>query len=270
MYNLSPHINVMMNAARKAARGLTRDFGEVENLQVSRKGAADFVTNADLKSEKILIEALSRARPDYGILSEEAGEAKELKGEGHRWIIDPLDGTSNFMHGFPHFAISIGLEKIEGSKSEIVAGMVYAPVQNEIFWAEKNCGAFLNDKRIRVSSRAEIGDAFVGSGSFGFKKRNTPSGQNMLKIVEKVSARVASVRAMGSAALDLSYVAAGRYDGHIDVAIKSWDIAAGILLVKEAGGRVTDLQGKELLLDKGEVVASNYHLHDSLIGLLSA
>ena len=214
----SPTLNVMTLAARKAARNLRRDFGEVENLQVSKKGPGDFVSNADLKAEKTIFEELSHARPGYGFIMEESG-IHEGKDKTHNWIVDPLDGTSNFLHGIPHFAICIALE----SKKEIVSGLIYDPIKDEMFYAEKNKGAYLNNQRLRVSNKSLIEECLFSSNHEGVKYSNL------------------NMRYSGCAALDLAYVASGRLDGFFHNKINIWDVAAGALLVEEAGGIVNDL-----------------------------
>lgn len=255
-------LNVMMGAARKAARSLLRDFGEVENLQVSRKGPSDFVSSADLKVEKTLRQELKKARPGFGFLLEEDGE---IAGEdkSHRWIIDPIDGTTNFLHGIPNFCISIALER----EGELIAGVVYQPLGDEMYHAEKGAGAFLNERRLRVSARRKMEDAVLATGiPFHGRDGHEP----FLRELGAVMKHVAGVRRFGSAALDLAYVASGRCDGYWECGIKPWDIAAGIVLVREAGGYVTDYQGGTRMLDNGQVVAGNDHLHVPLLRLLRA
>ncbi len=252
----------MMAAARKAARGLVRDFGEVEHLQVSMKGPSDFVSSADLKAEKVLRQELEKSRPGYGFLLEEGGE---IVGDdrSHRWIIDPIDGTTNFLHGIPHFAISIALER----DGEIVAGIVYQPVNDEMFHAEKGGGAFLNERRLRVSARRRIEEAVFATG-LPFKGR--PNHERSLKEVATVMATCAGIRRFGSAALDMAYVAAGRYEGYWESGIHAWDIAAGVILVREAGGYVTDIDGGTTMLTGGEVLAANDHMHAPLRTMINA
>ncbi len=253
----SPLINVMVAAARKAARGLVRDFGEVEQLQVSRKGPADFVSQADLKAERSLVADLSKARPAVGFLLEEGGETigEDPK---YRWIIDPLDGTTNFLHGIPHFAISIGFEK----EGEMIAGVVFDPIHDELFWAEKGKGAYVNDRRLRVAGRRELREAVVAT---GITHLGRPEPDRFIRELSHLMVEVAGVRRSGSAALDLAYVAAGRYDGYWERNISPWDMAAGILLVREAGGLVTDLAGGSKLFETGNVLASNDVLHRPLL-----
>jgi myo-inositol-1(or 4)-monophosphatase len=253
---------VMTGAAQKAARAMKRDFGEIEQLQVSQKGPADFVSAADIKAENILRTELAKARPRFGFLLEEGGEVPSEDGH-HRWIIDPIDGTTNFLHGIPHFAISIGLE-MDG---EIIAGLVYNPIVEEMYYAEKGKGAFLNDKRLRVSSRAHLTDSVIAT---GIPFHGRPGHKPFLKQLERVMGEVAGVRRMGTASLDLAYVAAGRCDGFWEMGLRPWDIAAGIILVREAGGFVTDLKGGKDLMASGNVLAANPKLHKQLLGLLDA
>jgi myo-inositol-1(or 4)-monophosphatase len=260
MATRSALINVMSRAADKAARGLRRDFGEVEQLQVSLKGPGDFVSTADHKAEKVLRQELTRGRPDYSFLMEESGASIGRDTE-HRWIVDPLDGTTNFLHGLPHFCISIGLERA----GEIVAGVIFDPLKDELFWAEKGAGAYLNDRRIRVSSRRQISSALIATG--------TPYGQRgdrsrYLRQLDAVMASVADVRRLGAAALDLAYVAAGRYDGYWEYSLQPWDIAAGLLLVREAGGFVSEPDGGDSPMASGDVLAANDQLHGILQGAL--
>ncbi len=257
----SPAINVMMKAADRAARGLRRDFGEVEQLQVSPKGPGDFVSTADLKAERILREELSKARPGYGFLMEESG-AIAGKDSEHRWIVDPLDGTTNFLHGIPHFAISIGLERA----GEIVAGLILDPVKDERYWAEKGTGAYLNDRRIRVSSRGRLADALLATGiPFGGHGDH----RGFAAELEAITPAVAGVRRLGAAALDLAYVAAGRYEGFWERGLSPWDLAAGLIIVREAGGYVSEIEGGEAMLASGSVLAANDRLHGEISRLLT-
>ncbi len=257
----SPLLNVMLAAARKAGRALVRDFGEVEQLQVSRKGPADFVSVAGEKAERILREELQRARPTYGLL---LGEAAVAKGSdtSHVWIADPLDGRLNFLHGVPHFAISIGLER----NAEIVAGVVFNPVTDEAYVAERGGGAFLNGRRLRVSARRDLADCLIATGA---SDRRQADHAGFLLSLEAVMAQVAGVRRFGCASLDLAWIASGRYDGFFERGLAPWDIAAGILLVQEAGGLVSDLGGRNRMLKSGDVVAANGDLHDPLMKLVS-
>ena len=253
-------INVMAAAALKAARGLIRDFGEVEQLQVSVKGPGEFVSAADVKAEKILRAELGKARPGYGFLFEEAG-AIASSDPHHRWIIDPLDGTTNFLHGIPHWAISIALER----DGEIVAGLIYDPLRDEAYWAEKGVGAYVNDRRLRVSARRQLGEAVIGTG-IPFRGRGDHA--TYLRTLAAVMAATSGVRRPGAAALDLAYVAAGRFDGFWEFGLQPWDMAAGILLVREAGGYVSDAAGGHDMLASGDVIAANDNLHMPLARLL--
>jgi myo-inositol-1(or 4)-monophosphatase len=218
MQSISANLNIMIKAAEKASRALIRDFGEIEKLQVSIKGPTDFVSNADLKAEKIIIEELNKARPYYSIISEEDG-SKENKDKNNTWIIDPIDGTTNFLHGVPHFAISIALK----SGDEIVSGIIYDPIKDEMFYAEKDNGAFFNNQRIRVSKKRELNSCLFATGGLIKSEINLP------------------LRRSGSAALDVAYVAAGRYDGYFENNLNLWDIAAGIIILKEAGGTINEI-----------------------------
>lgn len=256
MPQLSPTLNVMVAAARKAGRALARDFGELENLQVSRKGPADFVTAADLRSEKLIFEELSKARPGYGFLMEERG-AVDGSDKTHRWIVDPLDGTTNLMHGLPHFAVSIALER-EGL---LVAGVIYNVVRDELFWAEKGSGAFMNDRRLRVSARSEMKDALIATGAPFLGHGDHP---RFLAELGRVIARTSGIRRLGSAALDLAYVAAGRFDGFWERGLAPWDVAAGAVLVREAGGLAQEIDGGDFM-KTGHIIAAN----GSLLPVLS-
>jgi myo-inositol-1(or 4)-monophosphatase len=257
----SATINVMANAALKAARGLIRDFGEVEQLQVSVRGPGDFVSTADLKAEKLLRAELGKARPGYGFLMEESG-GEEGSDPHHRWIVDPLDGTTNFLHGIPHFAISIGLER----DGEIIAGVIYEPLRDEMFWAEKGAGAFHNDRRLRVSARRQLAESLIGTGIPFMARGDHPS---YLATLAGVMAATTGVRRLGVASLDLAYIAAGRFDGYWEFNLSPWDLAAGIIIVREAGGYVTDMAGGQGMLSGGDVIAANAHLHQPLMELLN-
>ena len=246
MQSISANLNIMIKASEKASKGLIRDFGELEQLQVSIKGPSDFVTNADTKSEKIIIDELSKSRKNYSILSEESG-SKKNKDLENVWIIDPIDGTINFLHGVPHFAISIALK----SNNEIVSGLIYDPIKDEMFYAEKNNGAYFNNKRIRVSKRKKMEDCLFASGKIDNEN-----------IKQKSNAEL-SIRKSGSAALDMAYVAAGRYDGYYQKNLNLWDIAAGIIIVKEAGGQVNDLNLKQN--NNINIIASSSSINEKLV-----
>ncbi len=262
MATRSAVINVMIRAADKASRGLKRDFGEVENLQVSRKGPADFVSAADLKAERILREELRRARPDYGFLMEESGETLGRDAAGRRWIVDPLDGTTNFLHGLPHFAISIALA--EGD--QLIAGIVYDPVKDDLFYAEKGIGAYLNDRRIRVSGRVRLDEALLAT---GIPFMGCGGEEPFLWELDSAMRKTAGVRRWGAAALDLAYVAAGRFEGFWERGLAPWDVAAGILLVREAGGYVTAIDNSPVHLEGRSILAANDRLHGRLVQLLA-
>ena len=240
MKSISANLNVMIKASEKASKALIRDFGEVEKLQVSKKGPSDFVTNADLKAEKIIVDELKKARPNYSIISEENG-IEENKDKNNTWIIDPIDGTTNFLHGIPHFAISIALK----SNNDLVSGLIFDPIKNEMFFAEKNNGAFFNKHRIKVSKKNNINECLFATGG---KLNHEPE---------------ISYRKSGSAALDMAYVAAGRYDGYFQKNLHLWDIAAGIIIVKEAGGVVNeiDLQSHT----KVEIISSSMDINQQLL-----
>ncbi|MGI9169127.1 MAG: inositol monophosphatase family protein [Caulobacteraceae bacterium] len=255
-------IKVMMAAARKAGRALARDFGEVTELQVSRKGAADYVSAADLKAEQTVFDELLRARPGYGFLGEERGLI-EGTDKTHTWIVDPLDGTTNFLHAMPHFAINIALQR-EGT---IVAAVTYNPANSDLFWAERGRGAYLNDRRLRVAARTRFEEAviatgipFMGHGQHG----------RFLKELHQISQRVSGVRRFGAAALDLAWLAAGRFDAFWERDLNAWDMAAGLLLVTEAGGVVTDADGGEDPLSAGSICAGNAETHAALLQRLKA
>ena len=249
-------LNVMVQAAFKAGKSLARDFGEVQNLQVSLKGPGDYVSQADRKAEKLIREELMKARPTYGFLGEESDEIIGTDG-AHRWIVDPLDGTTNFLHGIPCFAISIALER----NGEIVAAVVLNPATDELFTAERGGGAFLNDRRLRVAARKNLSDAVIGCGVPHLGRGN--HGKFLIEL-RHVMGEVAGMRRLGSASLDLAYVAAGRFDGFWERDLAPWDLAAGILLIREAGGYATDLAGGSAMLDTGTVVAGNEYIHKAL------
>jgi myo-inositol-1(or 4)-monophosphatase len=259
-------ITVMTRAARKAAPRLRRDFGEVEQLQVSRKGPGDFVSMADKRAEQTIVEELRNARPDWGMLLEEGGEI-EGNPDKPRWIVDPLDGTTNFLHGVPHFSISIAVEERKaGGGTEITQGLVYQPLTDESFWAEKGRGAWLQDARLRASARRDLGESLIGTGIPHFG-RSDP--ERWAKIYSAVGPHVSGVRRFGSAALDLAWVAAGRMDGFWEDGLDLWDAAAGVLLVREAGGFVTDYRGADRALERGEYVAGSSAIHSKLQKLIA-
>ncbi len=257
----SANLNVMIKAARKAARQLNRDFGEVENLQVSMKGAGDFVSRADTKAEEIIKDVLMEARPAYGWLAEEGGEDKGADGM-HRWIVDPLDGTTNFLHGLPHWAISIALER----KGEIIAAVIYDPTKDEMFTSEKGAGAWMNDRRLRVSGRREMIEMIFATGVPFAGSKALPT---TLKELAVLMPRCAGVRRWGAAALDLAYVAAGRYDAFWERGIQPWDVAAGSLLVREAGGMIGGLDGAVDPIAEGKIIAANAQVFEKFSALLA-
>jgi len=253
-------LNVMMAAARKAARALKRDFGELEKLQVSLKGPGNFVSAADRRAEETLHAELMKARPGYGFLGEEGGH-REGADKSHTWIVDPLDGTTNFLHGIPQFAISIGLER----ESTVVAGLIYNPANDEMFVAERGKGAFLNDQRIRVAARKRLADSVIacglphhGRGDIELSRKETGAMQE----------HVAGLRRFGAAALDLAWVAAGRLDGYWERDVNAWDVAAGVILVREAGGFVTDCDGGDNIFGKKHIVAGNEAVQKELVSVL--
>lgn len=257
----SPIINIMGSAALKAAKGLVRDFGELEHLQVSRKRLGDFVTVSDKKAEKILIEELSRAKPQYNFLTEESGEIKNSDSDFY-WVVDPLDGTSNFLHAVPHFAIAIALMR----KDDVLAALTYDPIKDEMFWAEKGKGAFLNKRRIKVSNRSEYDMCLASFG--GFMDQESP--QKFLKMFS-VFQNFGGLRQMGSAALDLAYVASGRLDAYVFLSgLKKWDIAGGMLMVKEAMGIITEVSFGSKMFETGSVFAANASIHQPIHNALNA
>ena len=255
-------LNVMVKAAYRAGRSLKRDLGEIENLQVSMKGPRNFVTAADRRAEEIVRGELAKARPDYGFLGEEGG-AHAGSDKSHRWIVDPLDGTTNFLHGIPHFAISIGLER----DRTIVAAVIYNPITDELFTAERGKGAFLNDRRLRVAARKLLADAVIACGLPHLGRGDLELGQRELAAIQP---KVAGLRRFGAAALDLAFVAAGRLDGYWERNLSPWDMAAGLLLVREAGGFVTAIEGGDAMFTQRNIVAGNETIHGQLQTLLQA
>ena len=256
-------LNIMVQAALKAGRALTRDFGEVENLQVSRKGPADFVSNADRRAEQIVFDILQKSRPTYAFLMEERGEIPGTDGQ-HRWIVDPLDGTTNFLHGIPIFAVAIALERA----GEIVASVVYNPVMDEMFTAEKGGGAWLGDRRrLRVAGRRHLADSVLVT---GINSRGSAGDVHQLRQLAAVSPAAAGIRRTGSASMDFAWLAAGRFDGYWEDQLKPWDVAPGSLLLREAGGILTDYAGSAGSIGNGQVVAGNETIHKQLLDALSA
>ncbi|MBP7136782.1 MAG: inositol monophosphatase [Sphingomonadaceae bacterium] len=266
MVSHSGLLTVMDRAARKAGAKLRRDFSEVQHLQVSRKGPADFVSKADQRAERTLYDELLHARPDWGFLLEEAGE---IPGDPNkpRWIIDPLDGTSNFLHGLPHFAISIAVEEpLAYGKREITSGLVYQPLTDESFWAEKGRGAWLQDQRLRVSARRDLTEALIAT---GIPFHGQGDFARWSRILGAVAPQVAGIRRYGAASLDLAWVAAGRFDGYWEADLQPWDVAAGMLLVREAGGFVTDFRGGDKAMERSEFLAGNDAMHSKLHKLVA-
>ena len=257
----SPQINLIIKACMKASRSLIRDFGEIENLQVSTKGPGDFVTSADKRTEKILIDELQKAHPEYGIIAEETGIINKSNTE-KRWIIDPIDGTMNFLNGIPQFAISIGYEE----KGEIICGVIFNPIINEMFIAEKGNGAYLNNSRIRVSNKKKIKNALLVTGG---PKENSKIKNKIFSEYINVSNNVSNVRKFGSAALDMAYVACGRFDGYWQRELNYWDIAAGIIILKEAGGFINFFEEDKDNPLKKNIIASNSNIHNELLDLIS-
>jgi len=257
----SPQINIITRACMKASRSLIRDFGEIENLQVSTKGPGDFVSSADKRTEKIIIEELQKAHPDYGIITEESGLINKSNTK-NRWIIDPIDGTTNFLNGIPHFAISIGYEE----EYEIKCGVIFDPIKNEMFVAEKGNGAYLNNSRIRVSNKKKINDALLVTGG---PKQSSKIKEEIFSEYVKLSNSVLSpIRKFGSAALDIAYVSCGRFDGYWQRELKYWDIAAGIIILKEAGGFIDFFETDEAAPLKKNILASNSNIHSELKDLI--
>jgi len=256
----SANLNIMIKAARKAGRSLVKDFREVENLQVSMKGAGDFVSRADIAAEKIIKEELMEARPNYGWLGEEGG-GEDGADPTRRWIVDPLDGTTNFLHGLPHWAVSIALEH----KGEIVAGVIFDPAKDELFYAEKGKGAFMNETRLRVSARHKMIEAIFATGlPFGGRGDLPDTLQDLARLLPACS----GVRRWGAAALDLAYVAAGRYDGFWERRLHPWDIAAGIVILREAGGLIEPIRKGDDILDAGEFICANEAIFDKFAGVI--
>ncbi|MEM6461707.1 MAG: inositol monophosphatase family protein [Pseudomonadota bacterium] len=253
-------LNVMVQAAIKAGRSLSRDFGEVQNLQVSLKGPSDYVSQADRKAEEIVLGELSRARPTYSVLAEESGEIRGTDGQ-HRWIVDPLDGTTNFLHGIPLFAISIALER----DGEIVCGVIYNPAMDELYTAERGKGAFLNDRRMRVAGRRNLADCVVGTGvpHLGRGQHN-----KYIEELRLVMGEVAGIRRLGAAALDLAYVAAGRLDAFWEEGLSAWDVAAGMIMIREAGGFVSDIGGGRRVFETNSILAGNERISQALVPFL--
>ena len=257
----SPQINIIIRACNKASRSLIRDFGEIENLQVSSKGPGDFVTSADKRTEKTIIDELQKAHPEYGIVSEEAGIINKTNTK-NRWIIDPIDGTMNFLNGIPHFAISIGYEE----DGEIKCGVIFDPIKNEMFCAEKGNGAYLNNSRIRVSTKKKLVDALLVTGG---PKHSSKIKEEVFTQFINVSRKVhAPIRKFGSAALDIAYVACGRFDGYWQKELNYWDIAAGIIILKEAGGFIDFFDADNKAPLKKNILASNSNIHDELSDLI--
>jgi myo-inositol-1(or 4)-monophosphatase len=253
-------LNVMIAAARKTARALKRDFGELEKLQVSLKGPANFVSSADRRAEETLFAELSKARPGYGFLGEEGGK-REGADKSHTWIVDPLDGTTNFLHGIPQFAISIALKRDD----TVVAGLVYNPASEEMFMAERGKGAFMNEQRIRAAARKRLGDSVIACGLPHYGRGDLALGRKETGLMQE---QVAGLRRFGAAALDLAWVAAGRLDGYWERDLKPWDMAAGLILVREAGGFVSDCDGGDEMFGKGHIVAGNETIQKEILRVL--
>jgi myo-inositol-1(or 4)-monophosphatase len=258
----SPLLTVMINAARKATRAIRRDFGEVESLQVSQKGPANFVTRSDQRAEQTIREELLKARPQWSFLMEESGRT-EGTDNNHCWIVDPIDGTTNFIHGIPHFAISIALLRA----NELVAGIIYNPITDELFAAERGRGAYLNDRRMRVAARRDLKDAVIACGIPHLGRGDHPRFRRELALIQD---RAAGIRRFGAAALDLAFVAAGRFDGYWERGLKAWDVAAGIVIVREAGGVVGDIDGAPDVLATGDIMAANNELYPQIAKELAA
>jgi len=258
----SPLLTVMINAARKASRAIRRDFGEVESLQVSQKGPANFVTRSDKRAEQTIRDELLKARPQWSFLMEETGRT-EGADSSHCWIVDPIDGTTNFIHGIPHFAISIGLLRA----NELIAGIIYNPITDELFAAERGRGAFLNDRRMRVAARRDLQDAVIAC---GIPHLGRGDHAQFRRELAHVQAKTAGIRRFGAAALDLAFVAAGRFDGYWERGLKAWDIAAGIVIVREAGGMAGDIDGAADVLATGDIISANSELYPQIAQELAA
>jgi myo-inositol-1(or 4)-monophosphatase len=255
-------INVMVKAARRAGRSLKRDLGEVEHLQVSLKGPANFVTKADQRAEEMLYDDLNKARQGYGFIGEEGG-AREGADKSHTWIVDPLDGTTNFLHGIPHFAISIGLRR----EGVVIAGLIYNPANDDLYIAERGKGAFLNDQRLRVAGRRQLSECVIAC---GLPHLGRGDHELSRREMTELQPRVAGLRRFGSAALDMAFIAAGRFDGYWERNLQPWDLAAGSIIVREAGGIVSGVNGDDDALKTGNVVCGNEHVHAELVKILKA
>ncbi|UFZ01459.1 inositol monophosphatase [Bradyrhizobium ontarionense] len=255
-------INVMVKAARRAGRNLKRDLGEIEHLQVSLKGPANFVSRADKKAEEMLYEDLSKARPGYGFIGEEGGK-REGSDKSHTWIVDPLDGTTNFLHGIPQFAISIALQRDD----TVIAGVIYNPANDELYIAERGKGAFLNDQRLRVAARRQLNESVIAC---GLPHIGRGDHQLFLREIAALQTKVAGLRRFGAASLDLAFVAAGRFDAYWERDLQAWDIAAGLIMVREAGGTISGIDGKDDALTTGHVICGNEVIHRELLKVLKA
>lgn len=264
-HGASANLTLMIGVARKAARILLKDFMEVENLQISSKAAGHFVTKTDIAAQNLIQKELMQARPNYGWLGEESSHEIKGKDPTRRWIVDPLDGTTNFLHAIPHFAISIALEH----KGEIVAGVIYDPIKNEIFYAEKNAGAYMNNTRLRVSDRKDIDTALFATGLPHGARAQPYLAQNLHDLRDFLPIS-AGARRMGAAALDLAYIAAGRFDGYWEYGLKAWDMAAGIIIVREAGGFVAPICKDEPLLSGTGIIATNTNIYEKFLGILQS
>ena len=253
-------LNVMVKAARRAGRNLKRDLGEIENLQVSLKGPANFVSLADKRAEETLYDELTKARPGYGFIGEEGG-TREGTDKANVWIVDPLDGTTNFLHGIPHFAVSIALQR----EGVLIAGLVYNPADDDLFLAEKGKGAYLNDHRLRVAGRKKLNELVIACGLPHIGRGDFDIASQELRAIQP---QVAGLRRFGAAALDLAWVAAGRLDGYWERNLSSWDMAAGMVLVREAGGFVTDIEGGDKIFETRDIIAGNDYIHRELVNIL--